>query len=47
VRGEEDRLQVLLWPLLIGLGLALLVLFAGRDEDLIAGLAHHDFAQLA
>jgi aspartyl protease family protein len=37
----------LLWPLLIGLGLALLVLLVGRDEDLIAGLARHDFARLA
>ncbi len=37
----------LLWPLLIGLGLALLVLLVSRDEDLIAGLARHDFARLA
>ncbi|HEX9321542.1 MAG TPA: TIGR02281 family clan AA aspartic protease [Xanthobacteraceae bacterium] len=37
----------LLWPLLIGLGLALLVLLLSRDEDLIAGLARHDFARLA
>ena len=37
----------LLWPLLIGLGVALLVLVAGRDGDLIAGLARHDFARLA
>jgi aspartyl protease family protein len=37
----------LLWPLLIGLGLALLVLLASRDEDLLAGLARHDFARLA
>ncbi len=37
----------LLWPLLIGLGLALLVLLVSRDENLIAGLARHDFARLA
>jgi aspartyl protease family protein len=37
----------LLWPLLIGLGLALLLLLVSRDEDLIAGLARHDFARLA
>jgi aspartyl protease family protein len=37
----------LLRPLLIGLGVALLVLVAGRDGDLITGLARHDFARLA
>ena len=37
----------LLWPLLIGLGLAMLALLLSRDEELIAGLARHDFAQLA
>ena len=37
----------LLWPLLIGLGSALLLLLVSRDGDLIAGLAHHDFARLA
>ena len=37
----------LLWPLLIGLGLALVLLLVGRDDDVIAGLARHDFARLA
>lgn len=37
----------LLWPLLIGLGLALVVLLVSRDENLVAGLARHDFARLA
>ncbi len=37
----------LLWPLLIGLALALLILFLGREEDLIGGLARQDFARLA
>jgi aspartyl protease family protein len=37
----------LLWPLLIGLGLALAVLLVSRDENLVAGLARHDFARLA
>jgi len=37
----------LLWLLLIGLGLALVLLLVGRDDDVIAGLARHDFARLA
>ena len=37
----------LLWPLLIGLGLALLGLLVSRDGELIAGMARHDFARLA
>jgi aspartyl protease family protein len=37
----------LLWPLLIGLGLALLLLLVSRDDDVIAGLVRHDFARLA
>jgi aspartyl protease family protein len=37
----------LLWPLLIGLGLALIVLLVSRDDNLVAGLARHDFARLA
>jgi aspartyl protease family protein len=37
----------LLWPLLIGLGLALLLLLVSRNQDLIAGTAPHDFARLA
>src|SRR5260370_21304165 len=46
--AEEDFLQRrLLWPLLIGLGLALVLLLVGRDDDVIAGLARHDFARLA
>jgi aspartyl protease family protein len=37
----------LLWPLLIVLGVAFLVVLASRDEELIAGLARHDFVRLA
>jgi len=37
----------LLWPLLVGLALALLILLLGREEDLIAGLARQDLARLA
>jgi aspartyl protease family protein len=40
-------LQRLLWPLLIGLGVALLLLLVSREEDLITGLVRHDFALLA
>jgi aspartyl protease family protein len=36
----------LLWPLLIGLGVALLLLIASHDGELIAGLPSHDFAWL-
>jgi len=37
----------LLWVLLIGLGLALVVLLASNDQDKIAGLAARDFGALA
>jgi aspartyl protease family protein len=37
----------LLWPLLIGLGLAVLALLIRRHEDFVVGLAHHEFARLA
>jgi len=37
----------LLWVLLLGLGLALLVLIVHHDDGTIAGLASHDFASLA
>ena len=37
----------LLWLLLLGLGLALLVLIIRHDDGTIAGLQTHDFASLA
>jgi aspartyl protease family protein len=37
----------LLWVLLIGLALALIVVFASRDEDKLAGLASRDLGALA
>ena len=37
----------LLWILLIGIGLALIVLIARHDKDTIAGLSTHDFGALA
>jgi len=40
-------LQRLLWLLLIGLGLAIILLLASRDGDLIAGLTRDDFGRLA
>ena len=40
-------MQRLLWSLLIGLGLALLLLLLGREDDLIAGLVRQDFARVA
>jgi aspartyl protease family protein len=47
-RIEEERLRGrLLWLLLIGLGLALVLLMAGRDQDPIGGLARDDFGRLA